>query len=138
MPYDPMLVAPMKEELTSKGIEGLTTADEVVAAFERPGTTLVVVNSVCGCAAGTARPSVIASLEADITPDHVVTVFAGQDIEATNKAREFFEGMPPSSPCFALLKDGKLQFMIHRYQIESNSPEVIVEALKEAYAKFCA
>ncbi|MDA8352895.1 MAG: BrxA/BrxB family bacilliredoxin [Firmicutes bacterium] len=134
------MVQPMRDELTRVGFEELTTPEEVVEALEgkgAKGTALVVVNSVCGCAAGLARPAVVHSLEHDTKPDHLFTVFAGQDKEATAKAREYFEGYPPSSPSFALMKDGKVVHMIPRHEIEDRSLEEISANLTGAYDKYC-
>lgn len=135
--YDPMLVEPMRRELTSNGVKELRSAEEVDKVMQLPGTTLVVVNSVCGCAAGCARPGVVQSLKHEVLPDNIVTVFAGQDKEATARAREYFTDQPPSSPSIGLLQDGKLIGMIHRHQIEGRTPEMIAEALTNAYDQYC-
>jgi putative YphP/YqiW family bacilliredoxin len=136
--YMESMVAPMREELTRNGFTELKTPEEVEAAFkDTKGTALVVVNSVCGCAAGLARPGAIASLTYDKKPDNLYTVFAGQDREATAKAREYFTGYPPSSPSFALLKDGQIVGMIERHQIEDTSLEDIVEQLTQLYDEHC-
>lgn len=137
MPYDPILVQPMREELTRLGVRELRTAPEVDEVMQQPGTTLVVVNSVCGCAAAGARPGVALALKHEVLPDRVVTVFAGQDLEATQRAREFFTNQPPSSPQMALLKDGKLVHMIHRHHIEGRTPEMIATALVHAFDEHC-
>lgn len=134
------MVQPMRDELTSIGFKELKTPEEVDAALTgegAKGTALVVVNSVCGCAAGLARPAVAMSLEHSKTPDHLYTVFAGQDKEATSQARKYFTDQPPSSPSFALLKDGKLVYMIHREQIENVPVEEITAHLTQAYDKYC-
>ncbi len=136
--YDPNLVQPMREEVTSLGVEELRTPEEVDAALAREGTTLVFVNSVCGCAAGGARPALRLALESDILPDHTVTVFAGMEREATDRARSHFHGYPPSSPQFALMKDGKVVHMLERHQIEGRTPEMIAENLKAAFTENCA
>ncbi|MBO8164020.1 MAG: BrxA/BrxB family bacilliredoxin [Brevibacillus sp.] len=137
--YMNQVIQPMRDELTRIGFQELRTPEEVEKAFaEAKGTALVVVNSVCGCAAGLARPAVAHSLRHDKKPDHLFTVFAGQDKEATAKAREYFEGYPPSSPSFALLKDGKLVTMIERHQIENNDLETISRLLTSAYDKYCS
>lgn len=129
-----LMIQPMREELTRNGFTELRTPEEVDEAFQSlKGTALVVVNSVCGCAAGLARPSAVASLDHPHKPDHLLTVFAGQDKEATQRAREYFEGEPPSSPSFALLKDGKLVGMIHRHDIEDSSHEEIISKLHALY-----
>lgn len=133
MPYDPMLVQPMREELTTLGVEELLSPVDVDAAMARPGTTMVVVNSVCGCAAGGARPGVALALKHTKRPDHVVTVFAGQDVEATERARSYFTGMPPSSPAVALLRDGQLVGFMPRHHIEGRSPEMIAASLTSAF-----
>lgn len=138
MPYDPMLVQPMREELTSLGIEELRTAAEVDAALSRPGTTMVVVNSVCGCAAGGARPGVALALKHGVLPDHIVTVFAGQDVEATERARSYFTGQPPTSPSIGLLRDGELVALMPRHHIEGRSPEMIASSLVGAFNEYCA
>jgi putative YphP/YqiW family bacilliredoxin len=136
--YMDSMVQPMREELTTKGFKELRTAEEVDAEFESAkGTTLVVVNSVCGCAAGLARPGAVASLQHEKKPDQLLTVFAGQDKEATAKAREHFVGYPPSSPSFALLKEGKIVGMIERHQIEDSPLEEIVSNLTSLYDQYC-
>lgn len=136
--YMNQVIQPMRDELTRHGFIELRTPEEVEQAFSNmKGTALVVVNSVCGCAAGLARPGVAHSLKHDVKPDFLYTVFAGQDKEATAKAREYFVGYPPSSPSFALLKDGKLVTMIERHQIENNSLEGISQLLTSAYDKYC-
>ncbi|GBD32718.1 MAG: UPF0403 protein [Gemmatimonadales bacterium] len=137
MRYDPRLVQPMREELTRIGFEELKTPEDVDAAVRRPGTTLVVVNSVCGCAAGRARPGVALALQGGVRPDHLVTVFAGMEIEATARARSYFTPYPPSSPQIALLKDGKLVFMLERKDIEGRMPEDIARDLKAAFEQHC-
>ena len=131
--YPEPLVAPMRQELTRLGVTELRTADAVDQALAQPGTTLVVVNSVCGCAARNARPAVAAALAHAVTPDRAATVFAGQDPQATQRAREHFVGYPPSSPSIALLKDGDVVFMLERWQIEGRSAGEIAEDLKGAF-----
>lgn len=138
MPYDPMLVQPMREELTRLGVQELRSAADVDAAMAKPGTTLVVVNSVCGCAAGGARPGVALALKHGTLPDNLVTVFAGQDLEATERARTYFTGMAPSSPSIALLQDGELVAFMPRHQIEGRTPEMIASALTSAFDKLVA
>jgi putative YphP/YqiW family bacilliredoxin len=118
MPYDPVLVQPMRDELTRIGFEELTTPEAVDAFVARPGTKLLVVNSVCGCAAGQARPGVTLALQHETKPDHLGTVFAGQDVEATARARSHFSDYPPSSPSFAMLKDGTVVHFVPRHAIE--------------------
>ncbi|WP_199622308.1 BrxA/BrxB family bacilliredoxin [Paenibacillus alkalitolerans] len=131
-------IQPMRDELTRLGITELRTPEEVEAAFnDMKGTALVVVNSVCGCAAGNARPAVAQSLRNDVKPDHLYTVFAGQDKEATAKAREYFAPYPPSSPSIALMKDGKLVYFIERHQIEGRTAEMIAADLNGAFNEYC-
>ncbi|OYD07385.1 BrxA/BrxB family bacilliredoxin [Paludifilum halophilum] len=135
-----MMVQPMRDELTRIGFEELTTPEEVDNALKgkgAEGTALIVVNSVCGCAAGLARPGVAHSLNNEKKPDHLFTVFAGQDKEATAQARTYFEGYPPSSPSFALMKDGKLVHMVQRHEIEDRTLEEISANLTSAYDKYC-
>ncbi|WP_194540895.1 BrxA/BrxB family bacilliredoxin [Paenibacillus sp. JZ16] len=132
------MVQPMRDELTSLGIKELTTPEEVEEVLPvAKGTTLVVVNSVCGCAAGQARPGVAIALENQVKPDHLYTVFAGQDKEATAKAREYFAPYPPSSPSIALLKDGELVHFIERHQVENRSAEEIAADLTDAFNRYC-
>jgi putative YphP/YqiW family bacilliredoxin len=138
MAYDPMLVQPMREELTALGITELRTAADVDAAMAKPGTTMVVVNSVCGCAAGGARPGVAMALKHATLPDNVVTVFAGQDTEATERARSFFTGVPPSSPSVAIMRDGELVAFMPRHHIEGRSPEMIAASLTSAFDELCS
>ncbi len=136
--YDERMVAPMRQELTRLGVEELRTADAVDAKLrETPGTTLVVVNSVCGCAARNARPAVARALQHDVRPQALTTVFAGQDVEATQRARGYFAGYAPSSPSIGLLKNGKVVFMLERYQIEGRSSEDIARDLTAAFDKHC-
>ena len=134
--YPAEIVMPMKAQLTSNGFEDLTTPEQVEAAVKQEGTTLVMVNSVCGCAAGAARPGVVMSLDNDKVPTHLTTVFAGFDKDAVAKAREFFAPFPPSSPAVALFKDGELVHMLERHHIEGHSAEAIAENLKAAYNEF--
>lgn len=137
--YDERLVTPMRQELTRLGVKELRTPADVDATLkDAKGTTLVVVNSVCGCSARMARPAVAIALENPITPDHLTTVFAGQDADATNRARSYFTGYPPSSPQIGLLKDGELVFMLERWQIESRSAEEIAHDLVNAFNQYCA
>ena len=138
MAYPEFFVAPMREELTRLGVQELRTAAEVDQALKRPGTVMVVVNSICGCAAGKARPGISLALEHPIKPDLVTTVFAGADLEATARAREYFAGYPPSSPSVALLRDGQLVWMLERRQIESQSAEAIAGQLTAAFDEYCA
>ena len=136
--YPKEIVKPMKEELTMIGFEDLLSAQDVESALSKSGTTLVVVNSVCGCAAANARPGVRFSLTNDKTPDHLVTVFAGVDRDATDTARSKMIPFPPSSPSLALFKDGELVHMVERHHIEGRPAEMISENLKEAYDEFCS
>ncbi len=132
------MVQPMRDELTSLGIQELRTPEEVQESLpSAKGTTLVVVNSVCGCAAGQCRPGVAKALQHDLTPDHLFTVFAGQDKEATATAREYFAPYPPSSPSIALMKDGELVHFIERHQIEDRSAAEIAADLTSAFDRFC-
>ena len=135
--YPAELVKPMREELTNIGFGELHTSEDVTNAIEQKGTTLVVVNSVCGCAAANARPGVNHSLQNDKTPNHLVTVFAGVDTEATNTARDLMVPFPPSSPSIALFKDGILVHMVERHHIEGRPAELISENLKAAYNDHC-
>ena len=135
--YPPELVKPMQEELENAGFASLHSAEEVEEALNREGTTLVVVNSVCGCAAGAARPGVISSLQFDKIPSNLVTVFAGVDSEAVNTARQHMVPFPPSSPAIALFKDGTLVHMLERHHIEGRPAEVIASNLAAAFEEFC-
>ncbi len=135
--YPAELVKPMREDLASAGFEELYTAEAVENAIKQEGTTLVVVNSVCGCAAANARPAAKLSLHSDKKPNHLVTVFAGVDVEAVDKARSLMIPFPPSSPSMALFKDGELVHMIERHHIEGRPAEIIAENLMEAYNEFC-
>jgi putative YphP/YqiW family bacilliredoxin len=135
--YDERLVTPMRQELTRLGVQELRTSDEVDRAIEEKGTTLVVVNSVCGCSARNARPAVAIALQNPIKPEHLTTVFAGQDADATSRARGYFTGYAPSSPQIGLLKDGKLVFMLERWQIEGRPAEEIAHDLVNAFNKYC-
>ena len=127
------VVRQARDEISDSGYKQLTTPEEVEAAFAKPGTTLVMVNSVCGCAGGIARPAAAHALHYDKRPDQLVTVFAGQDKEATEKARSYFTGYPPSSPSFALLKDGEIVTMIERHEIEGHDPMAVVQKLQQAF-----
>jgi putative YphP/YqiW family bacilliredoxin len=135
--YPEELVKPMREDLTRVGFKELHTAAEVEEAIAKKGTTLVVVNSVCGCAAANARPGARISLQNSKTPDNLVTVFAGVDREATDKARNMMVPFPPSSPSMALFKDGELVHMLERHHIEGRPAEMIAENLVSAYNEFC-
>ena len=147
MTYPEFFVAPMRQELTNLGVRELRTAADVDAVLGRqntqPGdqqgpTVMVVVNSVCGCAAGKARPGVAMALQHQTKPDVVATVFAGADIEATERARSYFAGYPPSSPSIALMRDGKLLWMLERRNIENQSAEMIAKNLTDAFDKHCS
>jgi putative YphP/YqiW family bacilliredoxin len=135
--YPEEMVKPMQEELTSAGFQELHTAQEVENAIKATGTTLVVVNSVCGCAARNARPASKMSLDNAKKPDHLVTVFAGVDKEAVDAARKFMFPFPPSSPSIALFKDGELVHMLERHHIEGRAAELIADNLKDAFDEFC-
>jgi putative YphP/YqiW family bacilliredoxin len=137
--YDERLVTPMRHELTRLGVQELRTVDEVDHELQdASGTTLVVVNSVCGCSARMARPAVAIALENPIKPAKLTTVFAGQDADATQRAREYFTGYAPSSPQIALFKDGDLVFMLERWQIEGRHAEEIAHDLVNAFNRYCA
>lgn len=137
--YPEFFVAPMRDELTRLGVVEWRTADEVKQGLaEARGTVMVVVNSVCGCAAGRARPGVALALQHSVKPDLVATVFAGADVEATETARGYFTGYPPSSPAVALLQDGKLVYMLERHQIENQEADGIARELTSAFDRHCA
>ncbi|MRX73139.1 BrxA/BrxB family bacilliredoxin [Bacillus lacus] len=131
------VVQQARKEITAAGYTELKTPEEVDEALNKKGTTLIMVNSVCGCAGGIARPAAAHSLHYDKRPDNLVTVFAGQDKEATSRAREFFEGYPPSSPSFALLKDGKILEMVERHEIEGHDPMSVVANLQSKFDAYC-
>jgi putative YphP/YqiW family bacilliredoxin len=138
MPYPEQMVAPMRAELVEMGVQELRTASEVDEFFAKStGTTLVLVNSVCGCAAGSARPAVRLALDNELKPDTAVTVFAGQDLEATARARELIGDVPPSSPSLALMKDGELVHFVPRHMIEGREAEGIAANLTEAFTAHC-
>lgn len=139
MPYPEIMIRPMREDLTRLGVEELRTAEAVDETVKNStGTLMVVVNSVCGCAAGRARPGVALALEHGVKPDKVATVFAGADIEATERARSYFTGYGPSSPSIAILKDGELVYMLERYQIEGRDATQIAGELTKAFDEHCA
>jgi len=139
MPYPEEVIRPMREELTRLGVQELRTPEAVDEALkDSKGTIMVVVNSICGCAAGKARPGIAMALQNAVRPDKVATVFAGGDIEATERARSYFTGFGPSSPSIGLLKDGQLVYMMERYQIEGRGPEQIAGELRQAFEKHCA
>ncbi|AGX05423.1 MULTISPECIES: BrxA/BrxB family bacilliredoxin [Bacillaceae] len=131
------VVRQARQEIVAAGYTELTTPEDVDHALSQKGTTLVMVNSVCGCAGGIARPAAAHSLHYDKRPDQLVTVFAGQDKEATEKARSYFTGFPPSSPSFALMKDGEIITMVERHEIEGHEPMAVVQKLQDAFDKYC-
>ena len=135
--YDPVMVQPMREEVTRLGVRELMTPDDVDTALKEPGTTLVFINSVCGCAAAGARPALALSLMGEQKPAQVVTAFAGMEREAVARAREHFKPYQPSSPQIALMKDGELVEMWQRHDIEGRDPATIAQSLSAAYAKHC-
>ncbi|WP_348261258.1 BrxA/BrxB family bacilliredoxin [Telmatobacter sp. DSM 110680] len=137
--YPEIMVIPMREELVRAGIQETRTAEDVDAALAQTGTTLLVVNSICGCAAGKMRPGVrLALSNTQNAPDHKITVFAGQDREATERARGYFEGNPPTSPAIAILRDGKLVYLMQRFVIEQATAQQIAGELVRAFDEFCA
>ena len=139
MPYSPLLVKPMRDELTAIGVRELLTAEDVNQFMaEKEGTALVVVNSVCGCAAGMARPGVRLALEHGVTPERTASVFAGQDLEATAQARGFMANIPPSSPSMALFKDGELVYFLPRHRIEGRDAQAVAQDLIAAFEEHCA
>ena len=135
--YPEIMCVPMREELTRLGIQELRTAEEVDKAVQATGTTMVVVNSICGCAAGRMRPAVRLALQNAVRPDHAYSVFAGQETEATDRARSYFTGYPPSSPSIAILRDGQLVYMLPRRDIESREAPAIAADLKAAFDRLC-
>ena len=136
--YDERFVTPMRQELTRLGVEEMRTPSDVDAKLkDAKGTTLVVVNSVCGCAARNARPAVASALKHEKKPEHLTTVFAGQDVDAAARARSYFTGYAPSSPQIGLLKDGKLVFMLERFQIEGRTADDIAKDLVGAFDRYC-
>ena len=137
MPYPEQFIAPMRAELTRLGVHELRLPADVDAAATAPGVTMIVVNSVCGCAAGKARPGIALALRHDRRPDLVGTVFAGADIEATDRARDYFAPFPPSSPSVGLLRDGKLVFMLQRSEIENRDAAQIAQKLTDAFDQIC-
>ena len=138
MPYSEILIRPMREDLTRLGVEEARTPEQVEDAITgTKGTLMVVVNSVCGCAAGKARPGVALALQSPVRPERSITVFAGADVEATAKAREHFTPYPPSSPQIALLRDGQLVYMLERQEIENRGAEEIARELTQAFERFC-
>ncbi len=137
MRYDPKMVQPMREELTSLGFEELMTPEDVDGALGAEGVVMVVVNSVCGCAAGKARPGVRLAVQHEKLPDKLTTVFAGMEMEATDRARSYFTGYPPSSPQIGLLRDGKLVYLLERQDIEGREANDIADKLVEAFDEYC-
>lgn len=131
------VVKQARKNMDIAGYEQLTTEEEVNSVFSKEGTTLVMINSVCGCAGGIARPAAAHALHYDVLPDRLVTVFAGQDKEATQRARDYFEGYAPSSPSFALMKDGKITEMIERHQIEGHDTMDVINQLQRLFDKYC-
>ena len=136
--YPEIMVIPMREELTRAGVQEARSAEEVDAALAKPGTTMLVVNSICGCAAGKMRPGVRMALTNTTLPDQSITVFAGQDREATERARSYFAGQPPTSPAIAILRDGQLVYLMQRYIIESSTDPQIAGELARAFDELCA
>ncbi len=137
--YDPEAVKPMREELTRVGLRELLTPEDVEAALgPREGTALLVINSVCGCAAGGARPGVMLALQNKVIPDELTTVFAGMERGAVERARAYIAGYPPSSPCIALFKDGEVAAILQRHDIEGRTPDQVAEALSSAFDQFCS
>jgi len=137
MPYSELMVAPMRQDLVRLGFKEMRTPEDVEGLLETEGTVMVAVNSVCGCSAGGMRPAMAVALQNAIKPQLLTTVFAGQDLEATEKAREYLVGYPPSSPAVAILKDGVLVYMMERHQIEGHTPQEITDALKTAFDEHC-
>src|SRR6266513_748185 len=136
--YDGRIVSPMRQELTQLGVEEVRTPEEVDSRLkDAPGTTLVVVNSICGCAARNARPAVAKAIQHDNRPHALTTVFAGQDVSATQRARSYFTGYAPSSPQIALMKDGQVVYMLERHQIEGRAADDIARDLTRAFDKYC-
>lgn len=136
--YPELMVIPMREELTKAGVQEARSSADVDAAIAQPGTTMLVVNSICGCAAGKMRPGVRLALQHTTKPDHAVTVFAGQDREATDRARSYFQGHPPTSPAIAILRDGQLVYLMQRSAIESSTAPAIAQELTRAFETYCS
>src|ERR1700759_1811717 len=135
--YPELMVIPMREELVRAGIKETRSAEDVDAALAKPGTTMVVVNSICGCAAGKMRPGVRMALQGTTKPDNAITVFPGQDREATARARSFFQGHPPTSPSIAMFRDGQLVYLMQRSAIESSTAPAIASELQRAFESYC-
>jgi putative YphP/YqiW family bacilliredoxin len=138
MPYPEVLIKPMRDELTQIGVQEARTPEAVDAAVNQPGTVMIIVNSVCGCAAGRARPGIALALRNSTLPDRIVTVFAGADIDATDHARAYFKGYPPSSPSVGLLRDGELVYLLQRHQIEGREAPQIASELTAAFDRYCS
>lgn len=139
MPYPESFIGPMRQELTRLGVQELRTAEAVDDLLEQKGKTIMlVVNSMCGCAAGKARPGIALALQHPVRPDVVATVFAGGDIEATDRARQYFAPLPPSSPSIAIMRDGEVLHFVHRYEIEGQTADAIARNLTEAFDRLCA
>ena len=136
--YPELMVIPMREELTRAGVQEARSSADVDAAVKQPGTTMVIVNSICGCAAGKMRPGVRLALQNSTKPDHAVTVFAGQDREATDRARSYFQGHPPTSPAIAIMRDGQLVYLMQRSAIESSTAPAIAQELTRAFDAYCS
>ena len=136
--YPEVMIIPMREELTKAGLAEARSSADVDAAVAQPGTTMLVVNSICGCAAGKMRPGVRLALQHGVKPDHAVTVFAGQDREATDRARSYFQGHPPTSPAIAILRDGQLVYLMQRSAIESSTAPAIAQELTRAFETYCS
>jgi putative YphP/YqiW family bacilliredoxin len=137
MPYSELMVAPMRQDLVRLGFKEMRTQEDVEGLLESDGTVMVAVNSVCGCSAGGMRPAMAMALQNAKRPQLLTTVFAGQELDATEKAREYFVGYPPSSPSVAILKDGVLVYMMERHQIEGHTPQEIADALRGAFDEHC-
>lgn len=139
MPYPELMIRPMREDLTRLGVEETRTSEQVDDAVKNTrGTLMVIVNSVCGCAAGKARPGIAMALQNERKPDRVITVFAGADIEATERARDYFTDYQPSSPQIAIMKDGRVEYMMERHQIENRNAQQIAQELASAFDRVCA
>jgi putative YphP/YqiW family bacilliredoxin len=136
--YPELMLIPMREELTKAGVIEARSSEEVDAALAKPGTTMLVVNSICGCAAGKMRPGVRLALQHTTKPDHVISVFAGQDRDATDRARGYFQGHPPTSPAIAILRDGQLIYLMQRSAIETSTAPAIAQELARAFDSYCA
>jgi putative YphP/YqiW family bacilliredoxin len=136
--YPELMVIPMREELTRAGVTEARSAADVDQAVQQTGTTMLIVNSICGCAAGKMRPGVRLAMQGDTKPDHAVTVFAGQDREATERARSYFQGHPPTSPAIAIMRDGKLVYLMQRSAIETSTAPAIAQELTRAFEAYCS